>query len=547
MEKKKRSFKGLIPALLVSLAASFMLGVFAPMEIYYSNQDQFWFEVKQLIPVVVILFVVLFVISTLIFTLMYLINDKLYTVGLVLYFIAYISTYIQGNFLVKNLPGLDGTQPDWSKYISEDIKTAVVWIVIAAIVIAAICIFKSSKFKSAISVVSLCMFLMTAITMVTLILTTKVADKNYDMVITDKDQFEMSTDTNFIILLLDATDAGTYKTVAEKHPEYAQVFEDFTFYDNTVCGYTFTKQSIPLVLTGKWYENEQPFESYTADAYKTSPLFTQLQSKGYKMGMYETETYNTDDDMYKFSNILEDKTGISSYFAFIEREIQIVGYKYAPFILKRFCMVGTQDFEYFRSNPEGCETYSLDNEVFYDKVQNTEITKTDDKTFKFIHLWGAHVPFVYDKDMNVIENGTYEQNVEACMTMTDAYLKKLKESGVYDNSVIIVMADHGFYHDDEPSNRQHPILFIKGKNEKHDYAVSEVPVSFDDLQEAYSRLIDGAKGTEVFDAKEGDSRERRYLYYEYVHDDIMEEFYQTGYAGDMDTLVPTGKVFKYEE
>lgn len=107
-------------------------------------------------------------------------------------------------------------------------------------------------------------------------------------------------------------------------------------------------------------------------------------------------------------------------------------------------MVGTQDFEDFRTNPDDCETFSYDNEVFYNAVKNSEMTKTDDKTFKFIHIWGAHVPFVFDKDMNRIEDGTYAQNVEACMTMTDAYLKKLKENGVYDNSVIIVMADHGY-------------------------------------------------------------------------------------------------------
>lgn len=56
-KKEKKNIKDFIPAVLVSLAASFMLMVFAPIEIYYSNQDQFWFEIKQLIPVVACLFV----------------------------------------------------------------------------------------------------------------------------------------------------------------------------------------------------------------------------------------------------------------------------------------------------------------------------------------------------------------------------------------------------------------------------------------------------------------------------------------------------------
>ena len=546
-KKEKRSIKDFVPALLVSLAASFMIMVFAPIEIYYSNQDQFWFEIKQLIPVVICLFMIFLVVSLVVLGVLFLINQKAYNVGIILYLIAFLSTYIQGNFLVKNLPGLDGTQPVWKDYISEDIKTIIVWGVVSTIVIAFAVKFKSQKLRSAISIVSVCIFLMIAVTLVTVVLTTKVTDKDYEMVVTDKDEFEMSSDTNFIILLLDAMEGGTYDEVAQNHPEYAEIMRDFTYYDNTVCGYTFTKQSIPFILSGIWYENERPFADYATDAYTNSPFLTKLSQKEYKMSLYEPELYTSDKELYKFSNIIKNKTDISSYITFMKREIQITGYKNAPFILKRFCMVGTQDFEDFRTNPDDCETFSYDNEVFYNAVKNSEMTKTDDKTFKFIHIWGAHVPFVFDKDMNRIEDGTYAQNVEACMTMTDAYLKKLKENGVYDNSVIIVMADHGYGLSYGPRNRQHPVLFIKGKNESHDYTVSEAPISYDDLQEAYSRLLDGATGEDVFDYKEGDERQRRYLYFEYEHEEILEEYFQEGYAGDLDTLKASGRKFIYEE
>ena len=60
-------------------------------------------------------------------------------------------------------------------------------------------------------------------------------------------------DTNFIILLLDAMEGGTYNEVAQNHPEYAEIMKDFTYYDNTVCGYTFTKQSIPFILSGIYF------------------------------------------------------------------------------------------------------------------------------------------------------------------------------------------------------------------------------------------------------------------------------------------------------
>lgn len=93
--------------------------------------------------------------------------------------------------------------------------------------------------------------------------------------------------------------------------------------------------------------------------------------------------------------------------------------------------------------------------------------------------------------MNEIENGTYEQSIEASMTIVATYLQKLKDSGVYDNTAIMILSDHGYNIEDDDSSekRQHPILFVKGVDEHYDE-----PTHF----------------------------------YEYM---------QTGYAGDVDTMM----------
>lgn len=79
--------------------------------------------------------------------------------------------------------------------------------------------------------------------------------------------------------------------------------------------------------------------------------------------------------------------------------------------------------------------------------------------------------------MNLTYAGDYRSSLEASLTLTKAYLQKLKEAGVYDNSVIIVMADHGtngeYYL--EPMGRQNPILFVKGIGEQHAFEVSQAP------------------------------------------------------------------------
>ena len=73
--------------------------------------------------------------------------------------------------------------------------------------------------------------------------------------------------------------------------------------------------------------------------------------------------------------------------------------------------------------------------------------------------------------------------------------------------------------------------------------ISEAPISYEDLQEAYVRLLDGAQSDAVFDWKEGDTRERRFLEYAPGNEKHMVEYLQKGHAQDLTTMVPTGRVF----
>lgn len=92
--------------------------------------------------------------------------------------------------------------------------------------------------------------------------------------------------------------------------------------------------------------------------------------------------------------------------------------------------------------------------------------------------------------------------------------------------------------------RQAPMLLIKGRGEHHDtMETSQAPISYVDLQQAYVRLLDGAESAEVFDWKEGDTRERRFLVDSMGQEERITEYTQTGYAHDLTTILPTGREF----
>lgn len=547
---EKKFTKEFFPGIMISLAISFLLFIYAPIDMYCVNVSEFLFRIWDLLPVVTMLFLITFAVMLGIYAILYRLHRNLYRVGIALGMIVFLSTYIQGNFLVSDLPPLDGTTVNWGNYDRWRLPCIIVWIAVTLVICLIWFCGRKIFYQGIVPFVCGCMTLMLFVTIVSEMITNEVFVEKTDFVATEENEFTMSKNKNFVILLLDALDARTFSDMLDSHAEYKDMFSDFTYYANTMSGYPYTKHSVPYIISGEWYENEKAFEEYMVDVYQ-APIFNEFRQRGYQLDYYENELMIDSRDMKEmpFENVSKETFQTKLNLQFMIQEMKLIGFRYAPYDLKKAFFLKKSGFDELSVvvRDIGAPLFSDSDKEFYDKIREKQIEIDEcDGYFKFIHLEGAHVPFVYDVNVDIIdeEQGDYEQNIEACMTLTKAYLDKLKAAGAYDNTVLIIMADHGYQEDDVAWGRQCPILLIKGFDEKHDtLQISTAPIAHEDLQQAYVRLLDGAQGSEVFDWEEGDVRERRFLYYKYLHDDQMEEYIQKGDAADLNTLLPTGRVF----
>lgn len=542
---KGKSIKELEPAIVLALSFGFMIFLYAPLELYFSNKSEFWFDAYTVIPVMAAVFLSAAVIYILISALFYLIHKRVYQLWLILSFITFICTYIQGNFLVAGLPELSGSPIFWELYTSERIKCIAMWIIITIIVCIVVKVIKMQKFYSVVKYAGTFITLVLLVTIISVCVMNNGLEKKQALCITDKIIMEMSDDTNVIVLLLDSLDSRKISEAFQNNEELKQLFNDFTYYPNMATTYGYTHESVPYILSGMWYENEEPFEAYQKKVYDTSPLFSLLEENNYKTGVYTSEVPLTDSEVIRFDNVLDSKNKITSYQSFIKYWMKLVGYKYAPFDMKAGCVFDRNSFLNLKMPPEGTSVFTDDNRAFYKKIQNEEIVHTQDKVFKFIHLEGAHAPYCYSADMRYLgyEASDYDQTIQACITLASEYIKKLKENGVYDNSAIIIMSDHGYEADDNPWGRWNGTFMVKGIGEKHDFAVYNAPVSYEDLQTVYERLVNGQTGTDLFDWKEGAVRVRRYMYYNYGDEENMYEGAIDGWAGDTNAMTLTGNEY----
>lgn len=527
-------------------ALCFMLFLYAPLELFFYNQREFWFDLYTLFPFLLVLFGVAFLAMVLFGVLCCLLLPKVYKVVVIpALSIVLLGAYVQGNFLLNDLPPMDGLEYDWADYSAGRLPSVILWVAISILVIVSFRILRGEKFCRVARAVSLFLSAMLLLTLVSICITTEGYRTDLDACATVKDEFEYSENSNFIILLIDAADSGEMYTMLQEKPEYKETFEDFTYYHNTLGIYPCTMCAIPQIISGQRFENQTDFDTYATDVFKNAEFLDILEQQNYKLGMYYQDLTYNDESIYRFENVLPITDSVSSWWDLAKLEIKLVGLRYAPFDLKRFCEFKHVEFSATRIMEVDYPIYLPSNEIFYNSIKESDFSYISENCFKFIHLEGAHVPFHYDKDMNRIEKGTYRQAMEASMTVTKAYLEKLKENGLYDNSVIVVMADHGMEGLDPAlyTGRQNPILFVKGIDEHHEMVISEAPISYDDLQTAFRRLLEGSTGTEIFDYQEGDERERTYLFYEYEEEDYLYEYTTSGHASDDSSLQATGREF----
>ena len=552
-KKKKGKFGGrAAAALIVTLALSFLVALYAPLELYFTNVSEFPFDFYTLCPVLLKLFVLVFAAGLAGFGICYVLFDKLFDVALVGAGIVYVIAYIHGMFLAGNLPPLDGTAYSWADYGKENIISLVICAVIFVLVVLLTRFLNMAKMRKIISGVTAFFTAILLVTLVTVGIQYDGLQKKPQEVVTTNYELRMSENQNMVVFLMDAVDSWTFNMLMNDYdPQFAETLQDFTYYPNTVGGYSFTQHSIPYILTGERFEHQTDFWTYSHQAMADSPLLKELKEKNYKVALYEEDLSCDTEQMQDFENVEKAGLRFKSFTGIVKEEIKLVWFKYAPYPLKRFAKVDMSVYRQLVEPRSDSKLYTYYNFDVYPDIQDNEVTTISDNCFKFFHIEGAHVPFRYDKNMNVIDSssGSYDQNVEASMLILKTYLDKLKEAGVYDNTAIVVMADHGYgeYWEDVLKGRSNPLLAVKGIGESHDMQISQAPISYADLQDAFHMLLNGAESTSAFDAQEGDTRVRTFMYYHYLQEDHMEEYEQTGNAWDETTLVPTGRVFEAGE
>ena len=440
--------------------------------------------------------------------------------------------WLQYHFLSMDVGVIDGHRVDWSLYHKQMILNAVLWIVILIIILIicnrhAILLEKFEKLISCGFSVMLMISLITSMIQNKDTLFTSASETAY---LSDMGEFEVSQNgRNIVIFILDMYDETYFREILESGYDLSS-FDGFTYYNNHTGSYSTTKYSIPLLLTGELSFNQQAFPDWL-DSFDYKDIYPDALIEAdwnlyYYMdsisGMVPHKCYES------ASNLRSAKAGIPNKKHFLYELYRLVGCRCLPDFLKPVIWMDGTEFKDIQGFEDDYQASSDDNLKFYDHIDGQgEVTAVSDlqDSVKYIYLYGAHHPYTMNEDLERIDIAFGEEAAVSCakglIKIIGTYLEQLKSIGCYDNTAVVITADHGYYLE---GVRSAPILLIKPMNTHGGLAVNNAPVSQCDFGATLLNLagLDNYDryGTSVFDICEGTQRERFFYQYSFSEDEI---------------------------
>lgn len=458
-------------------------GIFMPCSLFIGNSTEFVIGFKEVYPLIVCTVIIGFAVLMILGFL--LVPDVVFRVYSALVYGVTLGLYIQGNFMNPHFGVLNGSDIDWSQYKVYSIVGIIVWAL--CLIVPMVLIFAKKKIGSAlIKWSSYAFVVMQVVALVSVLMSASEAETkkgDYSNVLLKKDLYEYSSDENIIVFLVDTLDKDYYEEIVEPAPEYQEYLKNFTYYDNCITGASPTVTAIPMLLTGEMYTDlSQEFSDYQIEAYEKNTLFRDMQANNYKVNLFTETTLANGIAENEVDNMKGcDQFAITDKKGFTECLYKFASFYAMPVALKQHFWFYSEEFnQYVGLTNEEYEAYQFDDPQLYKDYKSQGITLTDDRNvFTFYHMKGSHNPYDADEHLNAVASGssTLEKQTKGCFNFIFECMDEMKEKGIYDNSTIIITADHG-----QKDVYQSGAVMVKRKGEHKEYSTNSAPVMFDNLR-----------------------------------------------------------------
>ncbi|MCZ6750987.1 MAG: sulfatase-like hydrolase/transferase [Acidobacteria bacterium] len=357
------------------------------------------------------------------------------------------------------------------------------------------------------------------------------------------DFYRLSRERNVIHIVPDGTQGALmYEILASDFDRYSEVFDGFTFFSRATGRYPRTFASIAFFMTGRGPDPETDFvpslpftREYNRTLLNEHSLVNTLAAHDFKAFGYQVNnrycvgryTACAAGDIFHGRTINSRKAAHTGRTGLDLLDISL--FQVTPVLIRRYIH---NDERWFLSQLlTRTRTYSAIFDLFLENMT------TDERpgSYNYFHVAGGHGPVLFGENCNYV--GTRKQNYEniraqvtCSLLQLERLVQKLKQLGIYDETMIILHSDHGSPQLTASLNSvggrvilphvsglANPAILVKLPKMRGPLRFSRAPVSIGDVPATINGAfgLDGEfPGIPMFSLNETSERERVFLWYD---------------------------------
>ncbi len=379
----------------------------------------------------------------------------------------------------------------------------------------------------------------------------------------DASIFRFSPARNVLVILLDGLQADVADAILQSTPALRGGFDGFRSYTDTVGIGTTTFLSLPAIHSGALYRPPDSLPDYFVDAIAHHSFMTRFADAGYHAAMVNP-----------IEGICPDRvaacTSTESLLRSSGSQLRLESLHLLDLSLLRVLPISLKHHIYDEGRwlltDRAVETGSADDPQpfdasgivdglrFFSEMSRRITADEAAPTIKFIHSFATHTPYVLNDDCSVGGSSVAHVTPQSRCTLTaiTALLQRLKQAGVYDNTVILILSDHGInpgvFGEEEPGSPDawthlegsaHPLFLLKARGSRGPLQDASGAVQLIDVPATLCAASGDCAATPGRAAGRADeSRPREFVDYVWKH-----EYWQTRDIPGMTRYVVRGPVW----
>ncbi len=471
------------------------LFIFVPLNLYFTNLDEmnmaFLAMFKLCLLPALMVFLILLVVGAIVL--------KTRSAGLKRSFFIVITSlsilvWLQSNVLLWDYGLLDGRLIDWNKDAWRGWIDLLVWI---TFLVGALLIGKTHE--KWIENLGIGVFVLQFLTVGVLVVQHK---ESVNISATRSEAsleniYRFSTKQNTLHIMLDGFQSDVFNdliNIPQLGESYRKAFTGFTYYPETLGVFPYTRFSVPAFLSGKFYTIKMPQDEFVDEVLTGKNIINVAYEKGFDVDLVAGGPYLEKRYSHLKHNNLYNLDNMNSSLEEVSKIIDLALFRASPHALKRI-IYNEQKWllSPIFSGKDGMQFNYFKHTWFLNNLINNMVVSRDKPVYKYIHVMNTHNPMVVNGSCSYlgapVRANREDLTIQAKCTLdtVSRLFERMKELGIYDNTLIIMHGDHG---SEVPNHRVgKPIVMIDGEVAEPKYASLASPMLAIKLPQAKDELF----------------------------------------------------------